>query len=74
MKEREKWKNQRFHRADSRIRFQRCQEVTVHGYANIAKYCLKADWNTKCPFHISAYIYSNFIGYFNQLLHQNIVL
>ena len=34
----------------------------------------KADWNTKCPFHILAYMYSKFIGYFNQLLNQNIVL
>ena len=31
----------------------------------------KADWNTKCPFHILAYIYSNLL---DQLLHQNIVL
>ena len=29
--------NQRFHRADSRIRLQWCQEVTVHGCAKIAK-------------------------------------
>ena len=30
--------NQRFHRADSRIRLQWCQEITVHECAKIAKY------------------------------------
>ena len=30
--------NQRFHRADSRIRLQWCQKITVHEYAKIAKY------------------------------------
>ena len=30
--------NQRFHRADSRISLQWCQEITVHECAKIAKY------------------------------------
>ena len=30
--------HQRFHRANSRIRLQGCQEITVHECAKIAKY------------------------------------
>ena len=62
--------NQRFHRSDSRIRLQWCQELQSMNVLELQS--TKADWNTKCHFHILAYICSNVLdistSYFIQIL------
>ena len=50
--------NQRFHRADSRVRLQ-CDVRKLQSMDVLKLQSTKADWNTKCPFHILTYIYSN---------------
>ena len=51
--------NQRFHRADSRVV---CSDIRKLQSMDVLKLqSTKANWNTKCPFHILAYIYSNLL-------------
>ena len=62
--------DQRFHRADSRSV---CSDVRKLQSMDVLKlHSAKADWNTKCPFHILAYIYSDLLdistSYFIKIL------
>ena len=71
--------NERFHRADSWIRLQWCQELQSINVLKLpSTKTTKADWNIKCPYRILAYIYWIYSGYniywiFQPATYQSIV-